>query len=258
MRCAFCGHDGPLTAEHVFPAWIRPFLEDPGGGLGKHRRTTIRFGEPEDQRHEYRGGPAELTVRSVCAGCNNGWMSRLEVEARPFLATVLRNHGRTYYEHGMSVLATWFVKTALVSGSKFPPALPRTFYEQVRAHRQPSQSTRVWLAATPYWQQHYLDYRQIRVHAEDSPPPLEPNAYSAVISMGPVAGLVVSWVERIPDMAGIERFAPALVQVWPTDGGTAAWPPRGGRLNHAALDALADSIVSADDVRARRGRPADV
>lgn len=255
MPCVFCEYDGPLTAEHVFPAWTRPFIEDPGGGLGKHSRTTIRAGEPEDQRHEYPSGAATLTVRSVCARCNNGWMSQLEREAQPFLTTMLRDHGRTYYEHGMTVLATWFVKTALVSGSRFSPPLPRALYEQIRVDRRPSENTRVWLAATPYWQHHLGDYRQIRVHPDDTPPPPEPNAYSAVISLGPVAGFIVSWVDRAPDQTGIERFASALVPVWPTTAGSAVWPPRGGRLTDAALHDLADSVVSADDVRAKRGRP---
>jgi hypothetical protein len=44
------------------------------------------------------------------------------------------------------------------------------------------------------------------------------------------------------------------VQVWPSEQDI-TWPPPGGRLNMGYLDALADTIVSVDDVQAGRGRP---
>lgn len=255
MRCMFCAHDGALTAEHVFPAWAKSYLDDPDGGAGTHRRTTIRLEEPEDQQREYKGRAAELTVRSVCARCNNGWMSQLEGDAQPFLATMIRGHGRTYCERGMTTIATWFVKTALVAGSRFPPLLSSSFYEQIRSDLRPSPTTRVWLASTPYWQQHYVDYRPMRVHADDTLPPPVPNAYSAVIALGGLAGYVVSWSERMPDTTAAQRrFAPALLPIWPLPGDEATWPPRGGPLTFDQMDDLADAICSADDIRDRRGR----
>src|SRR3954454_13509204 len=118
MPCVFCGADGPLTLEHVFPDWLRPFLAVHGDEDGTHRRQVFRVGGEETDR-SHKGAPATLTVRSVCAGCNNGWMSRLEGRAKPFLETMLRGHSRTYYAGGQEVIATWLVKTALVAGSKF-------------------------------------------------------------------------------------------------------------------------------------------
>jgi len=45
-----------------------------------------------------------------------------------------------------------------------------------------------------YREQHYTDFRPFRVHPADAPPPPEPNAYSAVVSMGFVAAFIVSWL----------------------------------------------------------------
>ena len=154
-----------------------------------------------------------------------------------------------------AVLATWFVKTALMEGSKFQPALPREFYDQLYREQRPSDHTYVWLAATPYDAQHYADFRPIRMHPDDSPPPSDPNAYSAVIAPGYVVGFVVSWLDREPSTERLMRqFGPALVPLWPTAGGTATWPPRSDRLDFGGLDRLSDMIVSEAEVETGIGR----
>jgi hypothetical protein len=51
-------------------------------------------------------------------------MSDLEREAKPFLLSMIRGHRRMYYRRGQCVVATWLLKTALVAGSRFDPALP--------------------------------------------------------------------------------------------------------------------------------------
>jgi len=255
VPCIFCGRDVPLSAEHVFSQWTRPFLDDPDGGDGTHTRVTIRAGEPDDER-SYRAQAATVTVRSVCAECNNGWMSRLEGRASPYLLTMLRGNSRTYHGVGRTLIATWLVKTALVAGSRFKPALPPDFSAQLFEDQRPSHQTLVWLAATPYWQQHQTDFRPIRMHDSDEPPPPVPNAYSALVSLGQIAGFVVSWLEAEPSTTRLlTKFGPALVPVWPTTIGTATWPPRAGRLDFEALDALADTIVAIDEVETGRGRP---
>jgi hypothetical protein len=134
VPCVFCRKDATLTAEHVLPQWIRPHVSDPGG-RGTHTRTEIRVGEWVDER-SFAAKPAALKVRSVCAACNNGWMSDLEDEAKPFLLSMINGHRRTYYRRGQCLIAMWLLKTALVAGSKFEPALPSDFYERLYAERQ--------------------------------------------------------------------------------------------------------------------------
>jgi hypothetical protein len=94
----------------------------------------------------------------------------------------------------------------------------------------------VWLAGTPYREHHQSDFRPIRVHPEDQPPPEVPNAVSAMVAVGNFAGFLVSWVDREPSLEGVDRFAPALAKIWPYDGHPVTWPPPGGRLdfNHAS------------------------
>jgi hypothetical protein len=253
MPCIFCRRDVTLSAEHVFAKWIQPYLTDPEGGQGTHHRITLRAGQPED-RQAHRGGPASLTVRSVCPECNNGWMSDLEAEAKPYLLSMIAGHGRTYYERGQELIATWLVKTALVAGSKFSPLLPGTFYTDLYEQRRPSAKTRVWLAGAAYDGQHYSDYRPIKTQDEDRPPPETPNSFSAVLAVGRFAGMVVSWLDAVPSVHRIENdYGPAVVEL--LTGDPVSWPPLGGHLDFAGLDDLADAVVPAADVLAGRPTP---
>lgn len=256
MPCVFCRRDVRLTAEHVFAQWMQPWLDDPDGRSGTHTRATILPGTDSDE-HMHAGRPATLTVRSVCAECNNGWMSQVEDRAQPFIETMLRGHARTYYDDGRTRLATWLVKTALVAGSKFEPRLDPAFYDDLWVTRRPTDRTLVWLAATNDRYFHYTDYRPMRLEIDGEPPPIEPNAYTAVIAVGEFAGFVVSWRYGSPPLDGVARFTDALTRVWPLDGHPARWPPR-LRLDFDGLEALAESVVSTELVQSGEGRPTEI
>ncbi len=171
-------------------------------------------------------------------------MSRLETSARPLLLPLIRGDDRTLDISEQAVVATWFTKTVLVAGSKFKPALPSAFYEQLRADGRPSDLTRVWLAGTPYLGRHQSDFRPIRTRTPDAPMPPLPNTFSGLLALGNLAGFVVSWLDAEPPFEDLERFSPALVRIWPANEPTAAWPPAGGRLNVDGLEALADAIAN--------------
>jgi hypothetical protein len=255
VPCVFCRKDGPLSDEHVFPKWLQPHLA-PDGEDGTHRRLIFRAGETEVAEHAYRGQPATQVVKAVCKECNEGWMGRLEGEAKPYLLSMVRGNTRSYYRQGQTLIASWFVKTALVAGSKFKPSLPTEFYSAMFEDHRPSTNTRVWLAATPYTGHHQSDFRPIRIEPDDRPPHSEPNCFSAMIVADQVVGFVVSWLDAVPSTDRLlEEFGPALVRVWPVAEPKVTWPSPAGRLDFAQLDALADTVVAIDDVTAGRGVP---
>jgi hypothetical protein len=79
-RCAFCEKVGKLSREHPFGKWARPYIRTnftntrhsfsqrhPESGRPVWRQTRIRDGHPLHQQ-----------IRTACATCNNGWMSRLQ------------------------------------------------------------------------------------------------------------------------------------------------------------------------------------
>lgn len=55
VPCVFCQRDVPLTAEHVFPQWTRPYLQDAAGSRGVHeleRTVHDRETKIEELRRE--------------------------------------------------------------------------------------------------------------------------------------------------------------------------------------------------------------
>ncbi len=230
-----------MSAEHVFPDWSQPFL-DSDAGPGTHTRTILRA--TGETTTEHRGLPATATVRSVCESCNNGWMSALEANAKPYLVSMLRDHRRTYYSGGRKLLATWAVKTAVVAGSKFTPETPETFYRDLHKNGAPSETTCVWLGATPWTNFHYVDCRPLKVSRDAEPPVRSENAFAGLLALGTIVFYVVSWLENVPNVEPVEKYSDSLLAIWPYSG-PKTWPPAGRRFDLAGLDELANTFGSA-------------
>src|SRR5690349_3014728 len=91
--CVFCG-GLPLTREHVYPQWLqqfsapRAYIQREGSHQGPFPQTVVRQNAMGQYVvvDEVRGNRTpilhEVTVKSVCATCNNGWMSTLENSIR--------------------------------------------------------------------------------------------------------------------------------------------------------------------------------
>src|SRR5690625_2649186 len=106
---------GVATREHVFGRWLMELL--PRESL---EFTPRRAGLGHD--YSVARGPMhleKLRVGRVCAECNHGWMSRLEVEAKRMLFGTRRRLA----ESDATRLAHWALKTALVLNVSQPAPL---------------------------------------------------------------------------------------------------------------------------------------
>src|SRR5262245_17714295 len=117
--CLFCTNPLPERAhEHVIPKWLIEYL-----GV----RDEVLFqaiAQTEDGALLKQRTPAtqSFVEGRVCKQCNNGWLSDLENQARPFL-TDLMSGQRTL--HALSaeerlLLARWAAKTAFVLSNAAP------------------------------------------------------------------------------------------------------------------------------------------
>ena len=78
--CVFCGGT-PVTLEHVWPRWVAAILAD-GGPVQVERGV-------DDEPATWQQVSLEVTIRRVCAICNNGWLSELEQAAKPRLEPLI-------------------------------------------------------------------------------------------------------------------------------------------------------------------------
>lgn len=122
-KCPFCGQPGDQTQEHVWPKWLRKspatqeLVSQAHGERGPYRYVDLKL--EGDRLIEV---PRTVNVHqwvpnittTVCARCNNGWMSRLESEVRRSIGpNVLNGELVTIEALAVKNLARWAVKTAM-------------------------------------------------------------------------------------------------------------------------------------------------
>ncbi len=114
--CWMCGRPGPLTEEHAFPDWVRRIFAADGNDivLSDHRAGMV------ERSRTWTNKSGEVTVRSVCRGCNQGWMSKLEARCQPVLQPLITGHQARLQGASQIDLALWAVKTAWVFQSMNP------------------------------------------------------------------------------------------------------------------------------------------
>ena len=108
--CWFCGStSGTRSKEHIFPQWL---LRHYGAMDERVQPVRISMALGGALASERPARPLRSHVNGeVCAKCNNGWMSALEVSATPIL-TQLPRSGPISEEEAL-ILARWFAKTAV-------------------------------------------------------------------------------------------------------------------------------------------------
>lgn len=101
QACAFCNQPSPLTREHI---WPRCIIERTPDYNARYVGKAEKFIE------------GELTVRDVCAACNNGVLSMLDdyicrLYDTQFSRIASRRQPRTFiFDH--SLLLRWLLKTS--------------------------------------------------------------------------------------------------------------------------------------------------
>jgi hypothetical protein len=155
----------------------------------EHTVTAEVAGRPTDTRN-FPQRILDQKVRTVCAGCNNGWMSELEGRAKPLLLAGLSGRGRTLNRGGQATLAAWAFKTALVQAELFRDVtigIPRRHYDELRELQAAPSDVAIWLAA--YVGPNPVSFRVAgmaisrpgdRVTDED-----DPNLYVITFTVGP-------------------------------------------------------------------------
>lgn len=234
--CIFCGASGKLTAEHVFGDWLNGLgLSDEltRGGAGPLNRSLRDLGMAR---------PFDRTVKTVCAPCNNGWMSKLEAVAARTLSPLVVGTAAAIESSDVPALVAWVQKTALVSmcmlsraerkaGGGLPAEECRALYE-LRDQLQPLPDTQMWIA--PYCGRQriaaaHVTPMAVRIHGIAEPD--RPQAYVATIVVGKVLLQCVRFTS--PGLAFELASDTEMASVWPHAG--PAQPPIGPPIDDEAF-----------------------
>lgn len=147
--CIFCQEIGPLTKEHVWPAWMKRYL--PTDRIVRRVDTHARYGTNGFVRLTPRSGDySSMKLKVVCAACNNGWMSDMQTSAMPAVRELLGG-GQIDLIATRHTLANWCTMFAFVLEQGNPlsvttaPALRRQFFER----RTPPEAWSILVGRTP-------------------------------------------------------------------------------------------------------------
>lgn len=163
--CVFCGGI-PLTREHVYPQWLRQFsapqayIQREGSYQDPFPQTVVR----QDEQGKYvvvdeaRGNKTpvlhEVTVKSVCASCNNGWMSRLEGAVQGPLKRMAdppKPPPHIVSNQTQTLLATWAHKCFMMY-DQYRDARDRVFVDEdfvnFKKFQKPPRSARIYMGIT--------------------------------------------------------------------------------------------------------------
>lgn len=173
---------------------------------------------------------ASRKVRVVCkVVCNTGWMSDLEVRAKPVLAPLILGQEVALSEDDQALVALWAVKTAMMLEFIHPVnnrAIPAAHYEYLYQRRKVPPGTVIWL----------LDYDGglIRTHHRcrghrvlPEVPGEPPGIYTIVMVIGHLVIHIVGTI--VPGNAWNldpqDRWTPARRRLWPPRPSGWPWPP---------------------------------
>lgn len=239
--CVFCGSTDSLTREHLFGQWVSKIGLDLTP-VQHHAGPLNRL--PRDMGKQ---PPYRQTVKSFCASCNNGWMSKLEVTARRVLTPLILGQQGTVALEDQASIAIWAQKTALTAmllsseeqragGYGLALSEYRLLYK-CQSKMEPLEASQLWIGrydgeagfscvrVTP-----------LTVRIPGLPEPERPQGYAITIVLGE---LVLHGVRLTAPMLALDLATKlGMPQIWPCHA-PAPWPT-GQPCREDRLTRLAD------------------
>jgi hypothetical protein len=221
--CVFCGREGKMTSEHVFPLWTRRTVNpDVKGDSG------YVFRGPSGRFEVVPGMPiAALQVKRVCATCNNGWMSGLERKAKPLLTRPIQGDPKIFRFVDVHTVANWAYKTCAMADLASTGVLGPVSFRWLGQRRRPPHGVIVTMAAyggVRYPQYAFATPVTYRVRS-DSGIDQEVRAYLITVSIGHLVFQVFGHhIQGTADLTPSDWKRDCARVIWPPPP-SVRWPP---------------------------------
>ncbi len=236
-NCLFCSGAAD-SKEDALPRWITNQF--------KGTRPSEAHLERCGKEHSWPDLAPELLVRWVCRQCNNGWMSQLESQAKPFLQPLLMGEHCFLDMSGQATIALWSMKTAMVLEALDEPE--QRAYTQIERERLRTMSaipwrTSVWLAASVD-RSFFLSSKSR--HSGEGPNPMSGVSITVAFAHVVLQVLTIRLPEAVAPKTNVTtavRHGPwdrATHQIWPNQRVQLRWPPPVGLNGGAGLDSFAE------------------
>jgi len=153
-KCIFC-RNGNLSKEHIFADWLHEYL--PRTRSFTDHRVNHGLDDPYGRKDvaagklANNGDPLSRKLRVVCASCNNGWMSRLQILAKPILLPFVLGKWRALDANETRIIANWITMFTMViefadpATAVVPVAQRELFAARDDDARRPPMGWRMWI-----------------------------------------------------------------------------------------------------------------
>jgi hypothetical protein len=255
-RCIFCGALG-VTQEHMWANWLRSYIPRE---LKRHA-TSVEKVHPRNTEQNIQtrtGDPHSRRIKCVCRACNNGWMSRLQENAKPFLVPMLEGNAITLRRLGQTTLAAWVAMMVMVSEHLHDEmvAIPAADRQWLRANLRPPSHWRIWIgrhaAVThPLFTHNIVSFApekeierlglaaSLPANSQTSTILLGKHLLIYVMSSAVARSIIRRWTIPAPVGAG-------LAQIWPLAAHAVTWPT-GDALTDLLIHGLAQHFFRASN-----------
>lgn len=160
--CVFCGRSG-VTKQHLWPDWLKSVIPREGQDHSQFL-TKIDMSMPGTAvirpDIQFKRGPfGARKIRNVCAGCNSGWMSKLESAAKPILTNLILGKRLTLDQSDQLALSAWTAMTSIVAEYTDVPtqSIPTEHRQHLMEQGIPPEGWNIWIGAYAgkRWKQRY-------------------------------------------------------------------------------------------------------
>jgi hypothetical protein len=226
--CAFCGAS-PTTREHILPRWLQKYFPDK---VLEHSRSSGGVSV-----NVWDAGAFTATSRIACASCNNGWMSRLERHAEPFVSALALGHRISLDPFLQPIVATWAYKTALVfetAQATDSARLSEKEYVDFGSAMLPPPEASIYVGKYDWVPNDYVGRFLSRIdrnHPTSTGEPTDATVYKATLTLGAALfNVAIAWAgdgtRRVVEMQFPSGTMDKLRRIWRLDF-SFDWPPAG-------------------------------
>ncbi len=229
-----------LATRLLFPRTARDTSTRGITRWGQDQRGKI-YAMPTQTIHKGHSGVTKVPY--VCAGCNNGWMSRIEMRTRPFLMPLIQGLPRSINTFDLKVLATWITKTVMVGEYMHPDhvATPDAERLHMYANLEPPDNWAIYIA--DYRGSKWRNLAMSHHIAKLLPPrPTEPSDSKAPDTHFTSIGMGHLFIQVASSAGEIEFENDAFRKIWPSNKLALSWPPARA-IHDTEADYVANSLT---------------
>jgi len=117
-KCIYCEKYRRFSEEHIFGKWLKKYY------LSQHKRTKHTLLRPQrlafwekvpvhTESIDAMATPYDTVVLNVCVECNNGWMSKLQDNAKPLIKALADGSWPTFSDAERDLIARWSLMVSI-------------------------------------------------------------------------------------------------------------------------------------------------